>query len=110
MVSGTEFAHVGFMTKLPTYLQLGTTTHLLDRWRAGDVLRLIESGREIEIAWREVDDVIGDVDVLVDAIDRAFATTASLTADDIRDAARTFLVDDGLTVVTLDPVAAGGTP
>jgi acyl-CoA synthetase (AMP-forming)/AMP-acid ligase II len=45
MVSGTEFAHVGFMTKLPTYLQLGTTTHLLDRWRAGDVLRLIDQHR-----------------------------------------------------------------
>jgi acyl-CoA synthetase (AMP-forming)/AMP-acid ligase II len=41
MLSGTQFAHVGFMTKLPWYLRLGTTTHLLDRWRAADVLRLI---------------------------------------------------------------------
>jgi len=28
------------MTKLPWYLRLGTTTYLLDRWRAADVLRL----------------------------------------------------------------------
>ena len=41
MLSGTQFAHVGFMTKLPWYLRLGTTTYLLDRWRATDVLRLI---------------------------------------------------------------------
>ena len=41
MLASTQFAHVGFMTKLPWYLRLGTTTHLLDRWRAGDVLRLI---------------------------------------------------------------------
>lgn len=37
----TQFAHVGFTTKLPWYLRLGTTTHLLDRWRAGDVLDLV---------------------------------------------------------------------
>jgi acyl-CoA synthetase (AMP-forming)/AMP-acid ligase II len=38
----TQFAHVGFTTKLPWYLRMGTTTHLLDRWRAGDVLDLVE--------------------------------------------------------------------
>lgn len=38
----TQFAHVGFATKLPWYLRLGTTTHLLDRWRAADVLDLVE--------------------------------------------------------------------
>jgi acyl-CoA synthetase (AMP-forming)/AMP-acid ligase II len=38
----TQFAHVGFTTKLPWYLKLGTTTHLLARWRAGDVLDLVE--------------------------------------------------------------------
>jgi acyl-CoA synthetase (AMP-forming)/AMP-acid ligase II len=43
MLAGTQFAHVGFMTKLPWYLRLGTTTHLLDRWRAADVLRLIST-------------------------------------------------------------------
>lgn len=37
----TQFAHVGFTTKLAWYLRMGTTTHLLDRWRAGDVLDLV---------------------------------------------------------------------
>ncbi len=47
-LAGTEFAHVGFMTKLPTMLRTGSTTHLLARWRAGDVLGLIDEHR-IEI-------------------------------------------------------------
>ncbi len=38
----TQFAHVGFTTKLPWYLRRGTTTHLLARWRAADVLDLVE--------------------------------------------------------------------
>ena len=41
----TQFAHVGFTTKLPWYLRMGTTTHLLARWRAGDVLDLVERER-----------------------------------------------------------------
>lgn len=41
----TQFAHVGFTTKLPWYLRLGTTTHLLARWRASDVLDLVERER-----------------------------------------------------------------
>ena len=41
MLASTQFAHVGFMTKLPWYLRLGTTTHLLARWRAADVLKLV---------------------------------------------------------------------
>jgi acyl-CoA synthetase (AMP-forming)/AMP-acid ligase II len=41
MLSGTQLAHVGFMTKLPWYLRTGSTVHVLDRWRARDVLRLI---------------------------------------------------------------------
>ena len=41
MLSGTQFAHVGFMTKLAWYLQVGSTLHLLDRWRAAEVLRLV---------------------------------------------------------------------
>jgi acyl-CoA synthetase (AMP-forming)/AMP-acid ligase II len=45
MLASTQFAHVGFMTKLAWYLRLGTTTYLLDRWRAGDVLRLIVDHR-----------------------------------------------------------------
>ncbi len=42
LLAATQLAHVGFMTKLPWYLRLGTTTHLVERWRAGEVLDLIE--------------------------------------------------------------------
>ena len=45
MLAGTELAHVGFMTKLAWYLRRGHTIHLLDKWRALDVLRLVESAR-----------------------------------------------------------------
>jgi acyl-CoA synthetase (AMP-forming)/AMP-acid ligase II len=41
MLAATQFAHVGFMTKLPWYLMSGGTTYLLDKWRAADALRLI---------------------------------------------------------------------
>lgn len=41
----TQFAHVGFTTKLPWYLRLGMTTHLLERWRAATVLDLVERER-----------------------------------------------------------------
>ncbi|CAN5435452.1 class I adenylate-forming enzyme family protein [soil metagenome] len=41
----TQFAHVGFTTKLPWYLRMGTTTHLLQRWRAADVLDLVARER-----------------------------------------------------------------
>jgi acyl-CoA synthetase (AMP-forming)/AMP-acid ligase II len=45
MLAGTQFAHVGFMTKLPWYLRLGTTTHVLGRWRAADALACIVEHR-----------------------------------------------------------------
>jgi acyl-CoA synthetase (AMP-forming)/AMP-acid ligase II len=45
MLAGTQFAHVGFMTKLPWYLRLGTTTHVLGRWRAADVLATVAEHR-----------------------------------------------------------------
>lgn len=45
MLAATQFAHIGFMTKLPWYLRLGGTTHLLHRWRAADVLDLVEGER-----------------------------------------------------------------
>ena len=44
-ISSTQFAHVGFMTKLPWLLASGRTTHLLDRWSAGPVLELISRHR-----------------------------------------------------------------
>ena len=45
LLAATAFAHIGFMTKLPWYLRLGSTTHLLERWRAADVLALVEEHR-----------------------------------------------------------------
>jgi acyl-CoA synthetase (AMP-forming)/AMP-acid ligase II len=45
MLAGTQFAHVGFTTKLPWYLRLGMTTHILGRWRAADALACIAEQR-----------------------------------------------------------------
>ena len=45
MLAGTQFAHVGFTTKLPWYLRLGTTTHILGRWRAAHALACIAEHR-----------------------------------------------------------------
>lgn len=45
MLASTQFAHVGFMTKLPWYLRSGITMHVLDRWRAGDVLATVARHR-----------------------------------------------------------------
>jgi acyl-CoA synthetase (AMP-forming)/AMP-acid ligase II len=45
MLASTQFAHVGFMTKLAWYLRTGSTVHLLDRWRPAEVLRVIASTR-----------------------------------------------------------------
>ena len=41
MLSSTQFAHVGFSTKLPWYVRTGATIHVLPRWRAADALRVI---------------------------------------------------------------------
>jgi acyl-CoA synthetase (AMP-forming)/AMP-acid ligase II len=45
MLASTQFAHVGFTTKLPWYLQIGSTTHVLARWRAADVLATVAEHR-----------------------------------------------------------------
>jgi acyl-CoA synthetase (AMP-forming)/AMP-acid ligase II len=49
-LASTQFAHVGVMTKLPWYLRLGTTTRLMHRWRAADVLRLVDQYRMPAVA------------------------------------------------------------
>jgi acyl-CoA synthetase (AMP-forming)/AMP-acid ligase II len=41
-MASTSLAHVGFTTKLPWYLMTGGTMYLLDRWRAGPALELID--------------------------------------------------------------------
>ncbi len=43
MLAGTQFAHVGFMTKFPWYVRTGAELMLLDRWRAADVLDIVEA-------------------------------------------------------------------
>ena len=49
-ISSTHFAHVAFMTKLPWMLACGQTTHLLERWSAGEVLELIARHRMTAVA------------------------------------------------------------
>lgn len=48
--NGTPFAHLGFMTKLAGNLRRGGTTFLMDRWRAGDALRLVAEQRMTTVA------------------------------------------------------------
>jgi len=43
--TGTSFAHLGFMTKLPGNLRRGGTNFLMERWRAADALRLVSEQR-----------------------------------------------------------------
>jgi acyl-CoA synthetase (AMP-forming)/AMP-acid ligase II len=45
MLSGTQFAHIGFMTKLPWYLRTGATLVCLEKWKAPDALRAISEHR-----------------------------------------------------------------
>jgi len=45
MLGGTQFCHIGFMTKLQWYLRLGCTLLVQERWRADVALRLIEQHR-----------------------------------------------------------------
>lgn len=48
-LAGTSFAHLGPMTKMPGNLMRGGATHLMDRWRAGDALEMIERHRMVGI-------------------------------------------------------------
>jgi acyl-CoA synthetase (AMP-forming)/AMP-acid ligase II len=48
--SGTSFAHLGFMTKLPGVLRRGGTTFIMERWRAREALELLERERLTTVA------------------------------------------------------------
>jgi acyl-CoA synthetase (AMP-forming)/AMP-acid ligase II len=48
-LASTQFAHIGFSTKLPWYLRTGSTIQVLHRWRAADALRVIASSRMTSI-------------------------------------------------------------
>jgi acyl-CoA synthetase (AMP-forming)/AMP-acid ligase II len=50
VLSPSEFAHVGFMTKLPSQLTMAARTFVLDRWRADDALCVISEQRMTSIA------------------------------------------------------------
>jgi len=45
LLGGTQFCHIGFMTKLQWYLRLGCTVMVQPRWRADVALRLIAEHR-----------------------------------------------------------------
>jgi acyl-CoA synthetase (AMP-forming)/AMP-acid ligase II len=45
MLGGTQFCHIGFMTKLQWYLRLGCTLMVQERWRPDVSLRLIAQHR-----------------------------------------------------------------
>jgi acyl-CoA synthetase (AMP-forming)/AMP-acid ligase II len=45
LLGGTQFCHIGFMTKLQWYLRLGCTVLVQPRWRADVALRLIAQHR-----------------------------------------------------------------
>lgn len=44
-LSATPFPHVGFMTRFTWQLRLGGTMHVMERWTAGEALRLVEELR-----------------------------------------------------------------
>ena len=48
--TGTSFAHLGFMTKLPGNLRRGGTTFIMTRWRAADALELLEREQMTPVA------------------------------------------------------------
>lgn len=45
MLASTQFAHVGMTTKFPWYLRMGSTLHVMERWRPDDALRLVAEHR-----------------------------------------------------------------
>jgi acyl-CoA synthetase (AMP-forming)/AMP-acid ligase II len=45
LLGGTQFCHIGFMTKLQWYLRLGCTLLVQERWRPDTALRLIAEHR-----------------------------------------------------------------
>ncbi len=45
VISSTQFAHVGFVLKLPGHALVGSTIHVMDRWNATEAIWLIERYR-----------------------------------------------------------------
>lgn len=49
-LTGTSFAHLGFMTKLAGNLRRGGTSFIMRRWRAADALELVARERMVTVA------------------------------------------------------------
>jgi acyl-CoA synthetase (AMP-forming)/AMP-acid ligase II len=49
-LAGTSLAHLGFMTKLAGFLRQGATSHMVERWRADEALRLTAEHRMTSVA------------------------------------------------------------
>ncbi len=45
VISSTQFAHVGFVLKLAGHAAMGSAIHVMDRWSASEVIRLVERHR-----------------------------------------------------------------
>ncbi|MCB0953228.1 MAG: acyl--CoA ligase [Microthrixaceae bacterium] len=45
IISSTQFAHVGFVLKLPGHALSGSTIHVMQRWNAAEAIELIEKHR-----------------------------------------------------------------
>lgn len=45
MISSTQFAHVGFVLKVPGHALLGMTIHVMDRWTAAEAISLVAENR-----------------------------------------------------------------
>ncbi|NLA37530.1 MAG: long-chain fatty acid--CoA ligase, partial [Actinobacteria bacterium] len=95
MFASTQFAHVGFMTKLPWYFHAGLTLHCLERWRADAVLRLIDRYRITtlgvvapQLALMLRHPVLADVDV--SCVSHIIAGGAASSASLITEAIGTF--------------------
>ncbi|MEZ5237960.1 MAG: class I adenylate-forming enzyme family protein [Microthrixaceae bacterium] len=43
MISSTQFAHVGFVLKVPGHAMLGMTIHVMDRWSASGAIELVQA-------------------------------------------------------------------
>jgi acyl-CoA synthetase (AMP-forming)/AMP-acid ligase II len=69
-IASTSLAHVGFTTKLPWYLRLGSATYLMHRWTSTGALRLVGEqgitnlgGVPTQLAMMLRDPVLADTDV-----------------------------------------------
>ena len=73
--SGTSYAHLGFMTKLPGALRRGGTTFIMERWRARDALEMIARERMTNVAGVPTQLALMLRDPIFDDLDLSSVTT-----------------------------------